>query len=111
MNSTAPLYEYHITRPSASSCEGEVDLSEADNVETTLIGFAQALLHSLISNDGQTPKLSSFTFERLNGAALGVIYGQAYFERHGNSLHHLRYLILDANGAPVASGMGTTHLK
>lgn len=105
------MNEYHITCPSDTTCEGEFDLSAVVDTEATLIDFARALLHRLIREDGQQPELSGFTYEQLNRAASGFIYGQAYFERHGNSLHHLRYRMLDGSGTPVASGMGTTHLR
>ncbi len=111
MNNATLPHEYHITHASDSSCEGEVVLAATGNVESTLIDFARALIYAVMHDGGGEPRLSSFTFERLQEEVTGVIYGQAYFERRGNTLHHLRYRMFDSSGVPVASGMSTTHLK
>lgn len=102
---------YHITRPSGNTCEGEVDLADIGDIEAALLNFACALLHGAIDGDSDDRALSSFTFERMNGKINSVVYGQGYLERRGNTLHHLRYRMLDSSGAVVARGMGTKHLK
>ncbi|MFC1481155.1 hypothetical protein ACFL6E_02790 [Candidatus Neomarinimicrobiota bacterium] len=105
------LHDYHITHATDNICEGEVALITDNDVDSTLIEFARALIDAVIRDGSGMPKLSSFTFERLKLEVTGVVYGQAYLERRGNTLHHLKYKILDSSGVPVASGMSTTHLK
>ncbi len=111
MNKVTLSRDYQITNPSDNICEGEVELAAVGDIESALIDFARALMYAVIHDGSGKPTLSSFTFERLQEEVTGAIYGQAYFERRGNTLHHLRYRMLDSSGARVASGMGTTHLK
>ena len=77
------------------------------------MAFVTALFRATldIGSDAAAPlELSSLSLERL-GPVRGRIYGQAYIERHGNTVHFLRVRLFDDQGEPVLSGMATSHIR
>lgn len=94
--------------------EGEIEVtgtgSEADD---RIMAFVMALFRAALDEDSSTaapPELSSLSLERL-GPIRGRIYGQAYFERPGTTVHFLRARLFNEQGEPVLTGMATSHVS
>jgi len=104
----------YITRPDAHLAEGEIEVTETGvDADEQVLAFATALLRAALDDGSGTdslPSLSSLSLERL-GPVRGRIYGQAYLERPGTTIHFLRVRLLDEQGEPVLTGMATSHVS
>ena len=104
----------YITRPADRLAEGEIEVAGAESeADGRVMAFVTALFRATldIGSDAAAPlELSSLSLERL-GPVRGRIYGQAYIERHGNTVHFLRVRLFDDQGEPVLSGMATSHIR
>ena len=94
--------------------EGEVEISESGpESERQVMAVVMALFSAALDEDSSTAEqleLSSLALERL-GSVQGRIYGQAYLERRGTTIHFLRVRLFDGQGEPVLSGMATSHVS
>ncbi|MCH7522066.1 MAG: hypothetical protein IIB42_10265 [Candidatus Marinimicrobia bacterium] len=111
----------YITRPDLFLAEGELDLGPAlslaegpasDAPDDQLLPFVRQLLRTAAqgeSND-QLPELSSISIQRVEGPLSGPIYGQAWAERRGRTVHFLRVRLIDEQGEQVLTGMATSHI-
>ena len=111
----------YLTRPDLFLAEGELDLGPAlslaerpasDASDDQLLPFVRQLLRTAAqgeSND-QLPELSSISIQRVEGPLSGPIYGQAWAERRGRTVHFLRVRLIDEQGERVLTGMATSHI-
>ena len=111
----------YLTRPDLFLAEGELDLGPAlslaegpasDAPDDQLLPFVRQLLRTAAqgeSND-QLPELSSISIQRVEGPLSGPIYGQAWAERRGRTVHFLRVRLIDEQGEQVLTGMATSHI-
>ena len=111
----------YLTRPDLFLAEGELDLGPAlslaerpasDASDDQLLPFVHQLLRTAAqgeSND-QLPELSSISIQRVEGPLSGPIYGQAWAERRGRTVHFLRVRLIDEQGEQVLTGMATSHI-
>ncbi|MCH7859122.1 MAG: hypothetical protein IID14_05410 [Candidatus Marinimicrobia bacterium] len=111
----------YLTRPDLFLAEGELDLGPAlslaerpasDASDDQLLPFVRQLLRTAAqgeSND-QLPELSSISIQRVEGPLSGPIYGQAWAERRGRTVHFLRVRLIDEQGEQVLTGMATSHI-
>ena len=111
----------YVTRPDLFLAEGELDLGPAlslaerpasDASDDQLLPFVRQLLRTAAqgeSND-QLPELSSISIQRVEGPLSGPIYGQAWAERRGRTVHFLRVRLIDEQGEQVLTGMATSHI-
>ena len=94
--------------------EGEVEVTGAGpESERQVMAFVMALFSAGLDEDSDTAtplELSSLSLERL-GPVQGRIYGQAYLERRGTTIHFLRVRLFDGQGEPILSGMATSHVS
>lgn len=104
----------YITRPADRMAEGEVEVSATGpESERQVMAFVKALFSAALDEDSSTAEqleLSSLSLERL-GPVQGRIYGQAYLERRGTTIHFMRVRLFDGQGDPVLSGMATSHVS
>lgn len=104
----------YITRPADCMAEGEVEVSgSGPEDEEQIMAFVMALFRAALdggSSTGSPPEISSLSLERL-GPIQGRVYGQAYLERPGTTVHFLRVRLFDEQGEPVLSGMATSHVR
>ncbi len=119
--SVAPPQPY-LTRPDPYLAEGELDLGPAlspaegpapEAPDDQLLPFVRQLLRTAAQGEGdddQLPELSSISMQRVGGALSGRIYGQAWAERRGQTIHFLRARLIDEQGELVLTGMATCHI-
>ena len=111
----------YITRPDLFLAEGELDLGPAlslaegpasDAPDDQLLPFVRQLLRTAAQGEGndQLPELSSISIQRVEGPLSGPIYGQAWAERRGRTVHFLRVRLIDEQGEQVLTGMATSHI-
>jgi len=104
----------YITRPAERSAESEIEVTgTGPEGHDQVIAFVMALFRAALGGDSSTdapPEISSLSLERL-GPLRGRIYGQAYLERPGTTVHFLRVRLFDEQGEPVLSGMATSHVS
>ena len=55
--------------------------------------------------------MSSLYVQWINEAPAGRVYGQAWLDRRGTTVHFLRVRLCDDQGRVVATGMATSHLS
>ncbi|UCH62789.1 MAG: hypothetical protein JSU77_13550 [Fidelibacterota bacterium] len=104
----------YITQPADHMAEGEAKVSGSGlESERQVMAFVMALFRAALDADSNTyspPEISSLSLERL-GPIRGRVYGQAYLERPGTTVHFLRVRLFDDKGEPVLSGMATSHVS
>ncbi len=104
----------YLTRPDPFLAEGELDLGPAPEApDDQLLPFVRQLLRTAAQGEGDDdhlPELSSSSMQRVEGTLSGRIYGQAWAERQGQTVHFLRVRLYDAQGELVLTGMATSHV-
>ncbi len=104
----------YITRPKARLAEGEIEVTGAGpESDEQVMAFVTALFRAALDKGSDTAaplELSSLSLERL-GPLQGRVYGRAYIERRGATVHFLRVRLFDEQGEPVLSGMATSHVR
>lgn len=109
MDHSATL-NFDIVQPSENIAEGELVNDGTVLAEESLMEFAFALLRRVAGiNQENHADLSTFTMERGAGKAAGIIYGQAYLEKRGNTIAFMRYKLFDDEGQLLIAGMATCH--
>ena len=104
----------YLTQPAEQVAEGEIQIDggggETDNRVTA---FLMALFRAAASDDQDSAGALEFSSISLKQIVplRGRIYGQAYIERRGITVHFLRVRLFDEQGEAVLSGMATCHLS
>ena len=110
----------YLTRPDLFLAEGELDLGPAlshaegaapEAPDDPLLPFARQLLRTAAQgeDDDQLPELSSISMQEIEDTLSGRVYGQAWAERRGQTVHFLRVRLIDEQGELVLTGMATSH--
>ncbi len=104
----------YLTRPADHLAEGKIEVTGAGpESDDQIMAFVTALFRAALDkgSDAAAPlELSSLSLERL-GSIQGRVYGQAYLERRGNTVHFLRVRLFDEQGEVILSGMATSHVS
>ena len=106
----------YLTHPAASLVEGEIELApDAPSPGESLLAFLHRLLAEVVQAEdahGPSPDWSSLTVQPVANLSTlrGRIYGQAWAERRGRTVHFLRVRLFDAQGEVVLTGMATSHV-
>ena len=114
MNPPSNRKSPYLTRPPEHLAEGEVDVAgTGPESDEQIMAFVTALFRAALDKGSDTAvplELSSLSLERL-GPLQGHVYGQAYLERRGNTVHFLRVRLFDEQGEAILSGMATSHVR
>ncbi len=114
MNPPSNRKSPYLTRPPEHLVEGEVEVTGVGpESDEQIMAFVTALFRAALDegSDNAAPlELSSLSLERL-GPLQGHVYGQAYQERRGTTVHFLRVRLFDEQGEPILSGMATSHVR
>ena len=102
------LPSLHLSSPSDGLVEGEILLpaGRAGNQALALL-FAQQLIDYLIPPEGW--RESSFSIKWTIPPGEGRLYGQAWFERFGTTVHFIAVRLVDESGQPIAVATTTAH--
>ena len=98
----------YLVSPSPGRVEGEIDLSgsSGDGHDDALL-FAQQLIRQLI--DEKVWSISSFSIDWPAALPRERLYGQAWLERKGATVHFIQIRFYDGNGTMSGSGSATAH--
>ncbi len=102
------MEEFYFTLPAEGLAEGEIDLRPArPDVEEMVIHFSRLLLEKTLPDDGW--QWSAFSIEWSQALPQGRLYGQAWPEREGTTVHFGRFRLIDTEGRLIATGSATAH--
>lgn len=114
VNSSSSPDAPYITRPADHLAEGEIEVTgTGPEAEDRVMDFVMALLRVALDEGSSAAvplEISSLSLGRL-GPIQGHVYGQAYLERQGTTVHFLRVRLFDEQGEPVMTGMATSHVS
>ena len=81
--------------------------TEGANSQPMVLLFAERLVKYLIPSEGW--RESSFSIKWTTPPGEGRIYGQAWFERLGTTVHFISVRMIDKEGQTIAIATATAH--
>ncbi len=104
----------YLTQPTEKVAEGEIQIDgSSGETDNRVMTFVIALFRAALGDDHDstgTLEFSSISLKQIVPLE-GRIYGQAYIERRGITVHFLRVRLFDEQGEAVLSGMATCHVS
>lgn len=101
---------FNLVSPSDGLAEGELNLEKWSGVRAEALAlFAQRLL--IAAADEPEARLSAFSIDWTQVSPAAIIYGQAWRERRGTTVHFLRFRLVDPSGETYAAGGATAHIE
>ena len=100
---------FYLVSPGEGLAEGALNLNDWDGEQPEALAlFAQRLL--VVAADEPEMPLSAFSIDWTPVSTSTVIYGQAWRERQGTSVHFLRFRLIDPAGETLGAGGATAHI-
>ena len=100
----------YLVSPSDGLAEGELNFKDWSGEQSEALAlFAQRLL--VAAADEPEAQLSALSIDWTPISPSAIIYGQAWRERRGTTVHFLRFRLIDPAGETLAAGVATAHIE